>query len=91
MMNVEVRLLNLGLRLRLIIGVAGLGALVPSFLIPGGVLAQNTVPNPPAKLLAAPATNANKIELMPTSESRVAADGCAPCARAAARRRRSPR
>lgn len=39
------------------------------------LLAQNTTPNPPAKLLAAPATNATKLELTPSSESKVAADG----------------
>ena len=70
-MNVKLRILHVGL----VVGVAGLDTLVPSLLIPNAVLAQNTVPNPLANVLAAPATNANKIELMPTSESRVAADG----------------
>lgn len=70
-MNVKLRILHVGL----VVGVTGLDTLVPSLLIPNAVLAQNTVPNPPANVLAAPATKANKIELMPTSESRVAADG----------------
>jgi hypothetical protein len=85
-LNAELRM-NFGLTIGLATSLVTIAAgLIPGVAIAQDIseetvltnemlLAQNTTPNPPAKLLAAPATSAAKVELTPSSESKISADG----------------